>query len=172
MKELLLVVLIVASTTFANAATVNVFVEETVPNSSTVAVTEAFTLPLNPVPANYVLGDGFDTNTVPVSFTFPSFPGPGPTLDGFGFFNLNSFYKGGGIADNDLSFNLIGTGQMYSGPESNPTLIPGTYYGTDFVDGANGTVKITINSTPLPAAFPLFGVGLAGLGWLVRRRRG
>jgi hypothetical protein len=32
-------------------------------------------------------------------------------------------------------------------------------------------VPVTVTNTPLPAALPLFATGLAGLGWLARRRK-
>ena len=52
----------------------------------------------------------------------------------------------------------------------------GTDPGTDIADGvhlADGSLYVSAvtTTTPLPAALPLFASGLAGLGWLARRRR-
>jgi hypothetical protein len=40
-----------------------------------------------------------------------------------------------------------------------------------FFSGYNYLTAGAVSSTPLPSALPLFATGLAGLGWLARRRR-
>ena len=47
---------------------------------------------------------------------------------------------------------------------------PGTYVWT-WGSGADQRVTLQIGAVPLPATLPLFASGLAGLGWLSRRKR-
>jgi hypothetical protein len=66
----------------------------------------------------------------------------------------------GGVLWGTFSVDFVRIGLGLEGPDGQPY--------NYFVD------DLTINSaaaTPLPAALPLFATGLAGLGWLARRRR-
>jgi hypothetical protein len=63
------------------------------------------------------------------------------------------------------TFTFVGTGSDVF------TLAGRTDRDTWAVDDISVERAAAIGSTPLPAALPLFATGLAGLGWLARRRR-
>jgi hypothetical protein len=76
--------------------------------------------------------------------------------------------------DSLAGINLIGP-QVYSGLESAPTFIAGTYDVTDAATGGDATLVIKSESTPPaatpePSTFVLLGSGLLGAFGMVRRR--
>jgi hypothetical protein len=80
----------------------------------------------------------------------------------FGFF---STYDGGGFGVFFPAYypNTYGA-QLYSGPESAPTFLLGTYELNEGLGGPLGTLVIsTVVSTPEPGSPVLIGVGLVGL---------
>jgi hypothetical protein len=128
-------------------------------------------LPASPVvdSSNVYPGFAFALNNVPV------YENGGPAQMGsFLFFAAEC---AGGF---DLSFgdNLVantGWAQLYTGPESNPTFIGGTYSLTDDAfntDGVPGTLTIPGTARmPEPSAFVLLCIGLLALAALFGSKR-
>ena len=81
--------------------------------------------------------------------------------------------NGVGLSYSNFGIPLIGAGQSLSfvyelfDPTAPSDIQWNAYLGSCCSDGLSGTVS----AVPLPAALPLFASGLAGLGWLSRRRR-
>jgi hypothetical protein len=95
--------------------------------SPTNMLTVEWSLPSSPnTYGNYVDGIGFAELNVPTSY-FLNGSYAGTTLDPF-LFQSNA--AAGGFMDG-LPFGLGGTSQIYSGPECNPTFVPGTDSGFD-----------------------------------------
>lgn len=116
-------------------------------------------LPTNPViaPANVYSGEGFIITDLSFSENGVAMVG---TLD---FYNTS---LGGGfdLWTGNYSFLADAYGsQLYSGPESAPTLLAGTFSFTDDGNGNSapygGTLGVT--SVPEPSTFYMLGVGLA-----------
>lgn len=125
-----------------------------------------FQLPSNPTPDGYISGDHF----------FIANP---PDLAA----NYITFYAlgaGGGMSAGDgqtdiqssvVLFDLGGL-QLYTGDESSPVFVPGTYTLTGVVNESSENVDtLIISATPLPGTLPLFVSGAAGLGLLGWRHR-
>jgi hypothetical protein len=136
------------------------------------------------------------SQTVSVVWQLPASPDPGDAyVDGVGFalFNvctstyLNGTFTGssqdsllflasaagGGFLDG-FNFGLGGVNQVYTGAESNPTFVAGTYSGFDSINlDANGNpiaASLTI-STPEPSSLLLLLCGfLAVLGTLALKK--
>ncbi len=76
----------------------------------------------------------------------------------------------GGIQD---SVGYFQGAQLYSGPESGPTLLPGTYNLVNIANNNEDTLTITTQGVPEPSAWALMMLGFAGLGfagWRKARR--
>lgn len=138
--------------------------------SPTNTLTVEWSLPAAPnVGGNYVDGLGFIELSVPTSY-FLNGCYAGTSQDAFLFL---SNAAGGGFMDG-LLFGLGGTNQIYSGPESNPTFVPGTYSGFDSLNlGPNGGLipaSLTV-ATPEPSSLVMlfFGI-LVVLGTLVVKK--
>jgi hypothetical protein len=141
-------------------------------------------------------GGGIDTftfteqldssNTLSVVWQLPASPTPDASVDDIGFISttdasyfLNGCYQatasnaflflsndtGGGFIDSFL-FGLGGVSQLYSGSESNPTFIAGTYGGYDSINlSASGGLmpaSLTI-ATPEPSSLLLLLCGFLAL---------
>jgi hypothetical protein len=138
--------------------------------SPTNTLTVQWSLPASPNPCgNYVDGIGFAEVGVPTSY-FLNGSYAGTTLDPFLFL---SNAAGGGFMDG-LLFGLGGTNQIYSGPESNPTFIPGVYSGFDSLNlTPNGNlISATLTvATPEPSSLILLFFGfLVILGTLAAKK--
>jgi hypothetical protein len=126
--------------------------------------TFAWVLPTNPVisPGNFQLGGSF---TIPdVSFTENN---GAPTLGTVDFFN-SSLLGGFDLYVGSFDFLSDAQGsQLYSGPESGPTLLAGTFFLTEFGNSGTplgtGTLTATTVSTsiPEPSTILLSAIGLA-----------
>ena len=112
---------------------------------------------------NDVLVFSFGSAVQLISVTFSHFSGN----DDFSY-----FFDGDG--NGNLDFDLI-AGNLDTGGST--YTFGGTYVGTLFGIGAIGSndeyrVKsINVSAVPLPAALPLFGAALLGMGFLARRRK-
>ncbi len=68
-------------------------------------------------------------------------------------------------------FPVLAGPQLYSGDEGSPTMLTGTFTLTDFMTGTETyTLVVAPVSTPESGTLVLFGIGLAGLA-LMRKRR-
>jgi hypothetical protein len=131
------------------------FTEQLSPSNT---LTVEWSLPASPnTQGNYVDGIGFAELNVPTSY-FLNGSYAGTTLDPFLFL---SNAAGGGFMDG-LFFGLGGTSQIYSGPESNPTFIPGTYSGFDPLNlmPNGGLIPATLTvATPEPSSLVMLFFG-------------
>jgi hypothetical protein len=126
--------------------------------SPTNTLTVEWSLPASPnTQGNYVDGIGFAQLFVPTSY-YLNGSYAGSTLDSFLFL---SDAAGGGFMDG-LLFGLGGTSQIYSGPECNPTFIPGTYAGFDSrnLSADGGLIPATLTvATPEPSSLLMLFFG-------------
>jgi PEP-CTERM motif len=117
------------------------------------------------------------TGSQPISFTIDT---SGPSLDvnpggAFVYLDNNSdlvfFYNT--VAGGGFSVGLLQDfgPQLYIGPESAPTIVPGTYSLNNPAVNANDTLVISSTATPEPSSFTLLFSGLAAAGAAARRRR-
>lgn len=120
--------------------------------------TMTWTLPSSPTPSSFVLGDRFGLTGVTVleNGTTPV------TTTQMNFFNGNAV-SDGGVASrlvNPLDFidAFVGESQLYSGPESNPTFIPGTYAETGPEDDA---AQIALDGCPTGTTEDDAGCGIS-----------
>jgi hypothetical protein len=128
-------------------------------------ITVTFDLPQTPTIGgsdNYDMGEGFQID--PINLTVNGTPVDNDCL----FFY--SLFGGGGLQDNNSTFNLMNpvgsTTMLYSGPESNPTMLPlsGPITLTDFDTGTE-TYTLTVSSVtaPEPTSLLLLASGIVGL---------
>ncbi|HLV96671.1 MAG TPA: PEP-CTERM sorting domain-containing protein [Candidatus Acidoferrales bacterium] len=109
-------------------------------------------------------GSGFELESVPLTENGVAQGLPG-ILD---FFTSNA---GGGFELHDsILLNEFGP-QLYSGLESSPTFLPGTY--TLYADSPSGPAgTLVIRSTPEPSSLLMSLAGLFLIGLLARKRMG
>ncbi len=134
--------------------------------------TASFELPEFPVitPFNSLPGFGFGTDFVNVTVDGVS------TVDSIFFFSGTPVLFGdpipgpaGGLSGFVVP-NLVGP-QLYTGGETTPELLTGTFSLTDFMTGTEAyTLVVAPVATPESSTLILFGIGLAGLA-LMRKRR-
>jgi hypothetical protein len=120
--------------------------------------TTTFTIPQNPIPTSFDLGNDFGiapdnqvTNGVPVSLSY-------------------YFYSDaalGGLSDSFGYYNLFGP-QLYTGPESSPTFTAGTF---TFYNGNNGNADTVTVSVPELSTWAMMLAGFAGLSFVTTRRK-
>jgi hypothetical protein len=136
----------------------------------TTTLTVEWSLPSSPnTHGNYFPGIGFAELGVPTSY-YLNGSYEGTSQDPFLFL---SNAAGGGFMDG-LLFGLGGTNQIYCGPLSNPTFIPGTYSGFDSLNWSptGGQIPATLTvATPEPSSLVMLFFGfLALLGTLAVKR--
>jgi hypothetical protein len=122
-------------------------------------ITASWTMDSNPTPFWSESGYAFAVNTTDLVVNGT------PVTDFLCFFNINDE---GGLNSSVALDDLYGP-QVYSGDESDPTFITGTYYFTSWPAG-NQEV-LTITQAPEPASLLLLASGLVALG-LKRKRQG
>jgi PEP-CTERM motif len=167
--------------------------------------TMTWTLPSSPTPDPALIfpGDHFSIDG-PIPIT--EFNGSTTTVVNA---NLMTFFNGNAVSDGGLASKLVnpadlidaflGEQQLYTGPESTPTFIPGTYTETGPEDDANNfpgctateqdnacgvgntwalststdvNLTLTITPAPEPSSMILLATGLLGLmGMGLRRKR-
>ena len=133
------------------------------PTSDPITVT--FELPQNPNiggPDNYDMGLGFQID--PIDLTIDGTPVDNDCL------YFYSLLGGGGLQDNNSTFNLMnpdGSNTMlYSGPESNPTMLfmNGPVTLTDYDTGTEAyTLTVSSVTAPEPTSLLLLASGIIAL---------
>jgi hypothetical protein len=127
------------------------------------AVSASFELPVNPIPT--VVDPGFGFQVTPINLIIN-----GVTSNDFlVFYNADPVTGGGGVlgafsCGTCVDFSFTGP-QLYSGPESSPTML--SLAGITLNDGVTGDPVGTISTTPEPAALVLLTVGILSLALAV-----
>ena len=146
------------------------------------------TIVITPSGGGQVLTFTFDPSLVVYStpndvstFSTTADTGAGPYTTEVAFYDTSAYALYHGGIQLDFEFFLPGvapyysailqdfTGaQLYSGPESNPTLLPGTYNVNTEPGGSLATLVLTL--TPEPSSLLLLLTGLTAVGFVVSRR--
>jgi len=86
-----------------------------------------------------------------------------------------TFNNGGGFSGSIYLDNLASTQQVYSGDESSPTFLVGTYIGLEYNDSfiaSPATLTISaIAPVPEPESYAMILAGLGLMGFMVCRKR-
>jgi hypothetical protein len=131
----------------------------------------SFELPVNPVPTVFTLG--FDFEVTPINLMING----APSSDFLVFFNGDPITGGGGgfgaFSCGDVScqdISVVGP-QLYSGPESSPTMLGLGDTGVALMDPTSGTTSMISTpgtpsaiSTPEPSVTVLLVIGLLAAG--------
>lgn len=122
------------------------------------AISASFELPVNPTPTIFDLGFGFEVTPINLMINGVA------SNDFLVFYNADPITGGGGgvgafSCGSCVDFSFTGP-QLYSGPESSPTML--ALAGITLTDGITGEPVGTI-STPEPSALSLMVVGLFGI---------
>ncbi len=121
--------------------------------------TLTFTLPVNPATSSYTFSDtlnqGFVIWGVPTSNGIEAIRFYTASLGG----GLNAVSVGG-------TYDLYGP-QLYTGSESNPTLLTGTF---TLNQGSSTGPTVTLQAVPEPTTILLLGTGLIGIGRRLRKK--
>jgi hypothetical protein len=129
-------------------------------------------LPSNPTPDLVIPGAGFELLAVNVSKILDGVD-QGIVVDSMAFTNPNT--SGLPWQFLDLSASLSGSGIMYSGNESSPTFLPGTYTGVDLLNldlsGAPSNATLSIVSTPEPSSILMLMIGFLALAGILTAKR-
>jgi hypothetical protein len=123
-------------------------------------VSASWTLAENPTPLEFESGTAFAVE--PTDLVVDGIA----VSDVLCFFNISDL---GGLNSFVVLPDLIGP-QIYSGDESNPTFLTGTYYFTNWETGAAETLSVT--PTPEPTTILLLFSGIAMLGLKRKRESG
>jgi hypothetical protein len=123
-------------------------------------VSASWTMAENPTPVDFESGTVFTAD--PTNLVVDG----APVSDVLCFFNISDL---GGLNSMIVLPDLIGP-QIYSGDESNPTFLTGTFYFTNWETGASETLCVT--PTPEPTTILLLFSGIAMLGLKRKRESG
>jgi len=169
MKNSLRVALFVSALLFLTAGIASA--DTLITYQFTGAVTASFELPMNPT--IIASTPGFNFVVMPINLLING----APSSDRLNFYNASA--GGGFIATNGGSTADINTAgpQLYSGPESSPTMLGIAAGGVTLTDFMTGAVVGTLTtpgtpgsvSTPEPSVTILLAIGLLALGVTVLR---
>ncbi len=126
----------------------------------------SFTLDKSPVPDEYYIGGGFGIDNV--TTTIRSLPfyqiyfyGPAAS-NGFSLFD--------GDANTFFPYFEASSNPLYTGSESTPTFLTGTYQLTNYFGDSEGSLTISA-AVPEASTWAMMMLGFAGVGFLAYRRK-
>lgn len=124
-----------------------------------------FTIDSNRVPDDYSIGEGFAFFALPGTYTYAHST---IHMDDMYFYNADQdggIYGQSGITATDGP-------QLYTGPESAPHLLTGTFTLTDHFSHDPLTLTVTAMAVPEPISWAMTAGGFAMMGAAMRGRRG
>jgi PEP-CTERM motif-containing protein len=124
-----------------------------------------FDIPSSPTPSNFVTGEGFEVDNLTAIGSFGT-----ETID-VAFYDADGSVHDGGFGWSTFGVVDILTGpQMFTGPDSAPTLLIGVYNLTAQNETATLKIAELPPSVPEPSTFALFGTGILGLAGMARHK--
>jgi hypothetical protein len=148
----------------AKADTVQFTVVDTAKSGANTTVnTVTFDVAESPTPSR-ILDNGFWLYNVPINGT-TTFNG---TFSGsFGGMETLYFYTGD-VADAGNHYSVVPTEAYFTGSDSSPTFVPGTYYGSV---GDSVTITDITAAVPEPSTWAMMILGFIGVGFMAYRRK-
>jgi len=165
---LALAAILLLAPTQLRADGLDTFIFTDVASDNSFSLVMTWQLPSNPTPDLAISGTGFQFDSVSVSQIFDGVD-QGIVTDLMAFTNPNTSELPWQFLDSYAS--LSGSGIMYSGDESNPTFIPGTYKGVDYfnldLSGSPSNATLRIVSAPEPSSILMLLTGFLALAGIL-----